>query len=122
MSLEKQTGPNPVPSNVDLESLVDRLVDQAVARIGHSARNPFINSKECAELLGVTPEHLCAMRARGDGPAWSGTGKWTRYERRAVLAWLTQLPREKTLSAAPPTTVQLACTNLTNPNSENDHD
>jgi len=91
MSLEKETGP--VRSNAELERLVDRLVDQTVARIGHSAIKPFINSKECAELLGVTPEHLCAMRARSEGPPWSGAGKWTRYERSAVLAWLTNLPR-----------------------------
>ena len=34
------------------------------------------------------------MRARGEGPPWSGAGKWTRYERRAVLTWLANLPRE----------------------------
>ena len=34
------------------------------------------------------------MRSRGEGPPWSGAGKWTRYERRAVLAWLASLPRE----------------------------
>jgi len=93
MSLEKETGLQSVRSNVELQSLVDRLVEQTAARIGHSALKPFINSKECAELLGVTPEHLCAMRARSEGPPWSGAGKWTRYERSAVLTWLANLPR-----------------------------
>lgn len=94
MSLENDVGLQSVQPNTELESLVDRLVEQTVARIGHAALKPFINSKECAELLGVTPEHLCAMRARGEGPPWSGTGKWTRYERRAAIAWLANLPRE----------------------------
>jgi len=96
MSLEEETGLQPVRSNTELESLVDCLVEQTVARIAHSALKPFINSKECAELLGVTPEHLCAMRARGEGPPWSGAGKWTRYERSVALAWLASLPRDNT--------------------------
>ena len=62
------------------------------------ALKPFITCKECADLIGVTPEHLCGMRARGEGPPWSGAGKWTRYERRAVLTWLASLPREKNSS------------------------
>ena len=47
-----------------------------------------------AQLIGVTPEKSCAMRARVEGPPWSGAGKWTRYERRAVLTWLADLPRD----------------------------
>ena len=66
-----------------------------MARLEATApRKPFIPSKECAQLIGVTPEHLSAMRARGEGPPWSGEGKWIRYERRAVLDWLANLPRQ----------------------------
>ena len=36
--------------------------------------------------------------ARGEGPQGSAAGKWTRYERRAVLTWLASLPREKNSS------------------------
>ena len=94
MLLEKEVGLQAVQSNAELESLVERIVETAIARIQDAALKPFITSRECAELIGVTPEHLCAMRARGEGPRWSGTGKWTRYERRAVLIWLADLPRD----------------------------
>ena len=83
MSLEKEVGLPAVQSNAELEYLVDRIVASAIARIECGALKPFLTSKECAELIGVTPEHLCAMRARGEGPPWSGAGKWTRYERRS---------------------------------------
>jgi hypothetical protein len=80
-----------------LESLIERVVEATVARIQATAPpKPFIPSKECAQLIGVTPEHLSAMRARGEGPPWSGEGKWIRYERRAVLEWLASLPRQTT--------------------------
>ena len=80
-----------------LESLIERVVEATVARLEATApRKPFIPSKECAQLIGVTPEHLSAMRARGEGPPWSGEGKWIRYERRAVLDWLANLPRQTT--------------------------
>jgi hypothetical protein len=32
------------------------------------------------------------MRSRGEGPRWSGHGKWTRYLRTDVLRWLSSLP------------------------------
>ena len=34
------------------------------------------------------------MRTRGEGPPWYGADKWTRYERRTVLIWLADLPRD----------------------------
>src|SRR5262245_44401600 len=98
MALEKEVGPQQVQLPPELERLVDRIVETAVARIEGSALKPFNTCKECADLIGVTPEHLCAMRARGEGPPWSGAGKWTRYERRTVLIWLANLPREKNSS------------------------
>jgi hypothetical protein len=86
--------PEAVHSNADLEKLIESAVASAIARIERRALKPFIASKECADLIGVTPEHLCTMRTRGEGPPWSGAGKWTRYERRAVLTWLANLPRD----------------------------
>jgi hypothetical protein len=75
-----------------------RKIAQAVAeQLGAKAINsPFIRSSECAQLLGVTPQHLCGMRARGQGPPWSGDGKWVRYERAAVIEWIRNLPRQST--------------------------
>ena len=95
MSLEIEVGlQQAVQPTAELEYLVDRIVASTIARIECGALKPFITSKECAELIDVTPEHLCAMRAHGEGPPWSGAGKWTRYERRAVLTWLASLPRQ----------------------------
>jgi hypothetical protein len=94
MSLEKEVALPAGQANAELEYLVDRLVMSAIARIESGALRPFITSKECAQLIGVTPEYLCSMRARSEGPPWSGAGKWTRYERRAALAWLADLPRD----------------------------
>jgi hypothetical protein len=89
-------------SNAELESLIERVVASAVARIECGTLKPFITCKECADLIGVTPEHLCSMRTRGEGPPWSGAGKWTRYERHAVLTWIANLPKnEKSLARAP---------------------
>jgi hypothetical protein len=79
----------------ELVALIHRVVEAALTQIEvHSPRKPFITSRECAKLIGATPQHLSAMRARGEGPPWSGKGKWIRYERRAVHEWLMSLPRE----------------------------
>jgi len=100
MSLENQTLLRDViTSQTELESLVERVVEATMARINGATLKPFLNSRECAELLGVTPEHLCAMRARGEGPSWSGAGKWVRYERTTALTWLANLPQQPSASA-----------------------
>jgi hypothetical protein len=78
----------------ELESLIQCVVQRTLAQLGPFEAPPFINSKACAELIGVSPEHLCAMRARGQGPPWSGEGKWIRYERQAVVEWIRNLPTQ----------------------------
>lgn len=83
----------------EFKQLVDETLSAAIARATPVDAPPeFIGSKACAALLNITPEHLCAMRARGEGPPWSGDGKWVRYRRDQAISWLTQLPRK---SAAP---------------------
>jgi hypothetical protein len=78
---------------LELDDLIERIVQKTLAQVGYAAHsNPFVNSKACAELIGVSPEHLCAMRARCQGPPWSGEGKWIRYRRSDVVSWLAQLP------------------------------
>lgn len=77
----------------ELESLIERIVERTIERLGHGpADSPFMTSKACARLIGVTPQHLCSMRARGEGPPWSGAGKWVRYHRSSVFDWLSNLP------------------------------
>ena len=85
--------------NAEIESLVERVVELTIAQINGTAVKPFLTSRECAQLIGVTPVHLCVMRARGEGPPWSGAGKWVRYERTAVLAWLANLPQQPSASS-----------------------
>lgn len=84
----------------ELSDLIESIVQKAVAQICHGELAPFMHSKACAQLIGVSPEHLCAMRARGEGPPWSGEGKWIRYERTAVLEWIRNLPRHPSPAAA----------------------
>ncbi|KRR04225.1 hypothetical protein [Bradyrhizobium valentinum] len=82
-----------VPAPHELDDLIERIVQKTLAQVGYADQaNPFINSKACADLIGVSSEHLCAMRARGQGPPWSGEGKWIRYRRFDVISWLAQLP------------------------------
>ena len=63
MSLEKELALPAIHSNAEFECLVDRIVASAIARIECGALKPFLTSKECAQLIGVTPEKLCSMRA-----------------------------------------------------------
>jgi hypothetical protein len=82
-----------VSTLTELDDLIERIVQKTLAQVGYAdPSSPFINSKACADLIGVSPEHLCAMRARGQGPPWSGEGKWIRYRRSDVISWLAQLP------------------------------
>jgi hypothetical protein len=80
-----------------IELTVKTTLDRVVAE---TAASQFLNSKDCAAMLGITPEYLCAMRARNEGPAWSGHGKWVRYERNNVVRWLRDLPRRSHQSSA----------------------
>jgi hypothetical protein len=85
----------------ELEALIQRVIQRTLAQLGPFEATPFVNSKACAELIGVSPEHLCAMRARGQGPPWSGDGKWIRYERRTVVEWIRNLPTTTTAQPEP---------------------
>jgi len=90
-----------VSTSLELDDLIEGVVQKTLAQVGYADQSsPFINSKACADLIGVSPEHLCAMRARGQGPPWSGRGKWIRYERSAVLDWISNLPLKPIESCA----------------------
>lgn len=77
----------------EFKQLFDETLSAAISRAVAVDTPEFIGSKACAALLNITPEHLCAMRARGEGPPWSGEGKWVRYQRDLALKWLSGLPR-----------------------------
>ncbi|WP_181893040.1 helix-turn-helix domain-containing protein [Falsiruegeria mediterranea] len=50
----------------------------------------LLTSRETAEMLGIRVETLCRWRRRGDGPRFTKAqgGKWLRYRRADVEAWL----------------------------------
>ena len=98
MSIDNSHQPTAV--SAELEALISKVVQATITQIeAGNVLSPFIRSKECAHLIEVAPETLCAMRARGEGPPWSGEGKWVRYERAAVIDWLRNLPRQPTTPA-----------------------
>jgi hypothetical protein len=95
MSITKPLLTN-LSSSPELDGLINQVVRTTIDQLDSSiSPAPFVRSKECARLIEVTPEHLCAMRSRGEGPPWSGEGKWVRYERSAVFDWIRNLPRER---------------------------
>jgi hypothetical protein len=91
-----------VATSLELDDPIECVVQKTLAQVAYTHQSsPFINSKACADLIGVSPEHLCAMRARGQGPPWSGEGKWIRYRRSDVISWLAQLPTTSQRTAQP---------------------
>ncbi|NOD99586.1 helix-turn-helix domain-containing protein [Ruegeria sp. HKCCD6228] len=48
----------------------------------------LLTAKETAKLLGIAHETLSRWRAKGDGPRWKQEGRYIRYRRADVQAWL----------------------------------
>ena len=44
--------------------------------------------EQTAEYLGVSPRTVEGWRRRGTGPEWHRVGRFPRYFRRDVLAWV----------------------------------
>src|SRR6201989_616449 len=108
MSILNTAPPLPALDNEgEIQAFAHKLAQAIVLELsGGPLSSPFIRSSDCAQLMGVTPEHLCAMRARVQGPPWSGEGKWVRYERVSVLEWMRNLPRQTpstSSTSSPPT-------------------
>ncbi|MDE5454869.1 hypothetical protein GWE18_18865 [Bradyrhizobium sp. CSA112] len=94
MSIVNPTEASPA-SPADFKVLIKLTVRETLQQLDVAGdASTFINSKDCAAMLGISPEHLSAMRARNQGPAWSGYAKWIRYRRSDVIGWLTNLPKE----------------------------
>lgn len=53
----------------------------------------LLTNQQAARLMRVSPKSLSEMRARGQGPKWSGRGKWVRYEPIEIVAWFRSLPK-----------------------------
>jgi predicted DNA-binding transcriptional regulator AlpA len=59
----------------------------------------LLTPPELAALLGVKVQTLAAWRVSGDGPPFCHVGRWVRYRRAAVEAWLLAHERASTSDA-----------------------
>jgi predicted DNA-binding transcriptional regulator AlpA len=56
----------------------------------------LLTPPELAALLGVKVQTLAAWRVSGDGPPYCHVGRWVRYRRTSVEAWLAAQERAST--------------------------
>ena len=56
-------------------------------KLGKPPRDHHWTTAECANYLGVSPEHLEHARCRGDGPPFYKLGRLVRYIPDVVDAW-----------------------------------
>jgi Helix-turn-helix domain len=56
-------------------------------KLAKPSRDHHWTTAECADYLGVSPEHLEHVRCRGDGPPFYKIGRLVRYIPDAVEAW-----------------------------------
>ncbi len=49
----------------------------------------LLTAKETAKILGIAHETLARWRAQKRGPRWTQTGRYIRYRRSDVEAWLS---------------------------------
>jgi hypothetical protein len=85
----------------NLSHLIAENADQAVARMmaavataGVIPPRRFLTNAEAAQRLSIKPETLSKMRAAKEGPPWTGSGHFTRYEVSAIDEWFANLPRK----------------------------
>ena len=48
----------------------------------------MVSRAQAAEFLGVTPQALSQMDARGEGPPYARIGRVVRYRREDLLDWV----------------------------------
>ncbi len=56
----------------------------------------YMNTREVAALLGLSPRTLDRYRVSGDGPAFHKFGNRVRYLRADVEAWASKRRRQST--------------------------
>ena len=56
----------------------------------------YMNTREVAALLGLSPRTLDRYRVSGDGPAFHKFGNRVRYLRTDVEAWASKRRRQST--------------------------
>lgn len=71
--------------------------------MGANPGSDLLTDKEVSALLGVTVAALAQWRHRGQGPAFVREGRWIRYRRSDVDAWVSHcadLTRARTMAHA----------------------
>lgn len=58
-----------------------------------TAPSRLLSNAEAAHLLGLTPRALERLRGRGGGPVVTYVGRFPRYSRRSIDAYLEQNAR-----------------------------
>lgn len=54
--------------------------DHDFAGIGRGSKeSPFLNTRQAAHYLGLSPRHLERMRSRGEGPPFRRHSRFIRY-------------------------------------------
>jgi len=49
--------------------------------------NPFLNTRQAAHYLGLTPRHLERLRSCGGGPSFRRHGRFVFYHLGDLIAW-----------------------------------
>jgi hypothetical protein len=59
-------------------------------------QKPFLNTKEAAAWLGLTPNTLEKWRVQGGGPPYRKHGRYVRYHLDDLIAWSEASRRRST--------------------------
>lgn len=72
---------------------IERTAERMAQKLAGVPAREYVDNREAARLMSITPDTLSLMRARGEGPPWSGSRKMVRYAVRDINKWLAALPR-----------------------------
>ncbi|NKB55025.1 MAG: helix-turn-helix domain-containing protein [Alphaproteobacteria bacterium] len=56
----------------------------------------YLNTRQAAEVVGLSPATLNRMRVTGDGPLYIKAGRRVLYDRADLIAWLNDRKRRFT--------------------------
>jgi excisionase family DNA binding protein len=73
---------------VSLLPLANTASTTSVPAPGEHELDVLMTVEEVADYLGTTPANLYVWRSRGQGPRAAKVGRYLKYSRRDVLAWL----------------------------------
>lgn len=69
--------------------------EEIAARDPARTRSPFLNTRQAAHYLGLTPRHLERLRRSGGGPPFRRHGRYVFYHLDDLIAWSRRNLSEK---------------------------